>query len=186
LPSGAAGPQFWRELPIGDGHPAWHALSITLPPGGTVKALHVEDIMTRKVISLQADHSIHLASGVMQLQRIRHLPVLDGQRLVGLITHRDLLRAQAVVLAAPYDPRRDPSLSISVGQIMRTNVWTVTSKTPVLEAARIILDHKFGCLPVVDEDRLVGIVTEVDFIRCLVDGLTARREREDTDPIAVR
>jgi CBS domain-containing membrane protein len=142
--------------------------------------------MTRKVISVQLDHSIHLASGVMQLQNIRHLPVLDGQRLVGLITHRDLLRAQAVVLAAPYDPKHDASMSISVSQIMRTNVWTVTPNTSVLEAARIILDHKFGCLPVVEDGRLVGIATEIDFIRCLVDGLAQRREREDTDPIAVR
>jgi CBS domain-containing protein len=142
--------------------------------------------MTRKVVSLQIDHSIHLASGVMQLKRIRHLPVLDGERLVGLITHRDLLRAQSVVLAAPYDPRRDASLSISVSQIMRTNVWTVAPNTPVLEAARIILDHKFGCLPVLEEERLVGIATEVDFIRCLVEGLTLRREQEDTDQIALR
>lgn len=150
-----------------------------------MKAMHVEDIMTRKVVTMQSDHSIHLAAGVMQLKHIRHLPVLDGDRLVGLVTHRDLLRAQAVVLAAPYDPRHDVSMTVPVTHVMRTNVWTVTPKTPLLEAARIVLDHKFGCLPVVEGTRLVGIVTEVDFMRCLVDGLLARREHEDTDRVKV-
>jgi CBS domain-containing membrane protein len=148
-----------------------------------VKAIHVEDIMTRSVVTVQRDHSIHLAAGIMQLKHIRHLPVLEGDRLVGLVTHRDLLRAQASVLAEPYDPRLDISLTVPVTHIMRTNVWTVTPKTPLLEAARIVLDHRFGCLPVVEGGRLVGIVTEVDFMRRLVDGLTARREREDTDRV---
>ncbi len=150
-----------------------------------MKAIHVEDIMTRPVVSVQSDHSIHLAAGVMQLKHIRHLPVVEGDKLVGLITHRDLLRAQAALLAAPYDPRNDLSMTVPVTHIMRTNVWTVTPKTPLLEAARIVLDHKFGCLPVVDGRRVVGIVTEVDFIRVLVDGLTFRRDREDTDRMNV-
>lgn len=150
-----------------------------------MKAIHVEDIMTRPVVSVQSDHSIHLAAGVMQLKHIRHLPVVEGDKLVGLITHRDLLRAQAALLAAPYDPRNDLSMTVPVTHIMRTNVWTVTPKTPLLEAARIVLDHKFGCLPVVEGRRVVGIVTEVDFIRVLVDGLTFRRDREDTDRMNV-
>ena len=151
-----------------------------------MKAIHVEDIMTRAVVSVQADHSIHLAAGVMQLPHIRPLPVVGADhKLVGLITHRDLLSAQATLLAEPYDPRNDLSMAIPVTHIMRTNVWTVGPKTPLLEAARIVLDHKFGCLPVIDHGRLVGIVTEIDFIRCLVDGLTVRREREDTDRLGV-
>jgi CBS domain-containing membrane protein len=151
-----------------------------------MKPLLVEDIMTRKVVSVLAGHSIHLGTGIMQLKHIRHLPVVDGNRLVGLVTHRDLLAVQATVLAQPYDPRHDETMNIPIERIMRTNVWTVGPQTPVLEAARICLDHKFGCLPVVDGGQLVGIVTEVDFIRCLVDKLTARREREDTNPHDVR
>jgi CBS domain-containing membrane protein len=151
-----------------------------------VKAVHVEDIMTRKVVSLTSDHSVHLAMGVMYIKHIRHLPVVDDGRLVGLVTHRDLLRAQAALLAQPYDPRFDQSMSTPVTAVMRTNVWSVHPRTPALEAARIMLDHRFGCLPVVDEaNRLVGIVTEVDFMRAMVDGLVQRREREDTDRIDV-
>lgn len=150
-----------------------------------MKALHVEDIMTRKVVAVQSDHSIHLAAGLMELKHIRHLPVLDGKRLVGLITHRDLVRAQAALLSKPYELDEAATLSIAVAQIMCRNVWTVSPLTRALEAARIVLDHKFGCLPVVEDGLLVGIVTEVDFLRCLVDGLARRSEREDTDPIVI-
>jgi CBS domain-containing protein len=151
-----------------------------------MRAVHVEDLMTRKVVSLSSDHSIHLAAGIMQIKHIRHLPVVDDGRLVGLVTHRDLLRAQAALLAEPYDPRFDRSMSTPVVAVMRTNVWSVHPHTPALEAARIMLDHKFGCLPVVDPgQKLVGIVTEVDFMRALVDGLLQRRDREDTDRLSV-
>ena len=150
-----------------------------------MKALHVEDIMTRQVVSVQSDHSIHLAAGLMELKHIRHLPVLEGRRLVGLITHRDLVRAQAALLCKPYDVADDAAMSIPVAQIMCRNVWTVSPLARVLEATQIVLDHKFGCLPVVEDKMLVGIVTEVDFLRCLVEGLAGRSEREDTDPILV-
>ena len=141
--------------------------------------------MTRNVIAVQSDHSIHLASGLMDLKHIRHLPVLEGKRLVGLITHRDLVRAQGALLSRPYRRGDDEALSIPVRQVMSTNVWTISPQARVLEAARIALDHKFGCLPVVDANVLVGIVTEVDLLRCLVSGLSLRSEREDTDPIIV-
>lgn len=152
---------------------------------GIVKPIHVEDIMTRKVVSVRSDHSIHLAAGIMRLEHIRHLPVLDNERLVGLLTHRDLLAAQARVLAMPFDSHDAATMSVAVTSIMRTNIWTVAPRTPVLEAARIILDHKFGCLPVLEASRVVGIVTEVDFIRYLVESLDGRRGREDTHPLSV-
>ena len=141
--------------------------------------------MTRQVVSVQSDHSIHLAVGLMELKHIRHLPVVQGRRLVGLITHRDLVRAQAALLSKPFELADDATMSIPVARIMCRNVWTVSPLTRVLEAARIVLDHKFGCLPVVEDGLLVGIVTEVDFLRCLVEGLARRSEREDTDPILV-
>ena len=145
-----------------------------------MRPLYVADVMTRDVITLESDHSLNLAEGLMRMAHVRHLPVVDGGRLVGLLTHRDLIRAQAAYLARPY---RDPSqLVVPVHQIMKTSVWSVTSGTSVLEAAQIMLDHRYGCLPVVDDDRLVGIVTEVDLLGLLVAILARRRDREDTDP----
>src|SRR5689334_8671246 len=123
-----------------------------------MRSLKVAAIMTREVVALEIDHSVNLASGIMRMRHIRHLPVIEGdRRLVGLVTHRDLARAQAQLLAQPAaDSLREDALSVPVLQIMRRNVWTVFPQTPVLEAARIMLDHRFGCLPVVDDDgRLV-------------------------------
>ena len=144
-----------------------------------MRSLKVSALMQTEVIALDSDHSINLAEGVMRLSRIRHLPVVEGGRLVGLVTHRDLVRAQAAYLA---EPARGHPLAVPVRQVMQTNVWTVTPDTSVLEAAQIMLDHKFGCLPVVDGQRLVGIVTEADFLALLIRALESRRPEEDTDP----
>lgn len=141
----------------------------------------VQSIMTHPVVAVQSDHSIHFAIGLMRSERIRHLPVVDGHRLVGLVTQRDLISAESSLLSAPFDAlHSEESLSVPVSEVMRTSVWAVDVDTPVLEAARIMRDHKFGCLPVLDEERLVGIVTAEDFLTLLVSSLERRREREDT------
>jgi CBS domain-containing membrane protein len=144
-----------------------------------MNAIRVGDIMTKQVVALQYDHSVHLASSLMHMKHIRHLPVIDASsQLVGIVTHRDLVGAQAHLLA-----RGDrESLSVPVAQVMRTQVWSVHPDTPVLEAARIMHDHKFGCLPVLDGRRVVGIVTEADLLATLLKLLETRRDREDTDP----
>lgn len=141
----------------------------------------VSSIMSHPVIALQADHSIHFAISLMRAERIRHLPVVDGHRLVGLVTQRDLISAESSLLSAPFDAlHSEASLSVPVSEVMRTSVWAVDVETPVLEAARILRDHKFGCLPVLDEEKLVGILTAEDFLTLLVSSLERRREREDT------
>jgi CBS domain-containing membrane protein len=148
-----------------------------------MKSMKVGALMSQHVITLESDHSIHLAGSLMNLKHVRHLPVVDGGRLVGLITHRDLIRAQADLMARHYDPaEKTRTFSIPVSEVMKSNVWTVTPHTPVLEAAQIMLDHKYGCLPVVEDGRLVGIVTESDFLALVIRALGSRREREDTDP----
>lgn len=139
--------------------------------------------MSATVVSLEADHSVDLAMGVMRVKRIRHLPVVERGRLVGLVTQRDLMAAQAAQLARPTSAAvEDRDISVPVGDVMQTNVWSVTPDTPVLEAARIMLDHKYGCLPVTENDRLVGIVTQFDLLKVIVDALERRRDREETDP----
>ena len=142
--------------------------------------LKVGAVMTKPVVSLERDHSIHLATSLMRLKHIRHLPVTDERgHLVGIVTARDLVRAQADVLARAHDARE---LSVPVARVMSENVWVVHPDTPVLEAARIMADHKFGCVPVVEGRRLVGILTEADLLKILLRLLERGREREDTDP----
>lgn len=142
--------------------------------------LKVGAVMTKPVVALDRDHSIHLATSLMRLKHIRHLPVTDGDgNLVGIVTARDLVRAQADVLARAHTARE---LSVPVSRVMSDNVWAVHPDTPVLEAARIMSDHKFGCVPVLEGRRLVGILTEADLIHVLLRLLERGREREDTDP----
>ena len=141
-----------------------------------METLRIAAIMSSPVISLEADHSLSLANGIMNLQRVRHLPVTRSGRLIGLVTHRDLMAAQAAALAREAGP--DEDLSVPVSRIMQTDLLTVTPETPVLEAARIMLDHHYGCLPVVEGGLLVGIVTEIDMLRLLVSALERRRVAE--------
>ena len=98
----------------------------------------VRDIMTTDVVTLEEDENLDVADTVMNLARIRHLPVVSHGRLVGLVTHRDLLAAQ-VSSIADVSAKEDQEIkqSITATQIMRTSVHTVAPDTPVLEAARV-------------------------------------------------
>lgn len=126
----------------------------------------VSELMTRDVITLEAQESLLLAQDIMELGRIRHLPVVDGRRLVGLVTHRDLLSASLSSLEACVADDESRKAHIFVRDVMRRDVKTVAPDTSALEAAKIMLEHKYGCLPVVDpEHRLVGILSEADFLR---------------------
>lgn len=138
-----------------------------------MKRLKVKDIMSTNLVTLEESEDLELAENVMRFGRIRHLPVVrDGNELVGLVTHRDLLRAQVSSLAGlSPDERASLSLSIKAGEIMATDVQTVEPGTPVLEAARLLKKHKYGCLPVVEERELVGIITEADFIDLVIRAL---------------
>jgi len=141
----------------------------SLPPS----QLLVRDLMTAPVVTLSARQSVALAEVVMKLKRIRHLPVVEeDRRLVGLVTHRDLLRAKISALAPIGRERRaEAELRVAVSQIMQTEVWSVSPAAPALNAARLLSDHRFGCLPVVEAGRLVGIVTEHDFLALVTDSL---------------
>lgn len=126
----------------------------------------VSELMTRDVITLEAQESLLLAQDIMELGRIRHLPVVDGRRLVGLVTHRDLLSASLSSLDAALADDESQKQHVFVRDVMRRDVKTVGPDTPALEAVRVMVENKFGCLPVVDSDqRLLGILSEADYLR---------------------
>ena len=134
--------------------------------------LTVGDLMTTELVTLRRDESLNLAEQVMRLARVRHLPVVEAGALVGLVTHRDLLRAQVSVLAElSRDERREIHTAIRVEDIMVAEVRTAAPDTPAVAAARQMLEHKVGCLPVVQDERLVGIVTEADFLELAIRAL---------------
>lgn len=122
--------------------------------------LTVGDLMTRDVITLQETDGLMQGDDLVKRHRIRHLPVVRDGRLVGMVSDRDLIRAlsrQSASTPRPLTP---------ISDIMTRGLETVTPETPARDAIHKLLDHRFGCLPVVDRDsKLVGIVTESDFMR---------------------
>jgi CBS domain-containing membrane protein len=136
-----------------------------------VRVLH---IMSSPVVTFFEEQNLPLAEDVMRFKHLRHLPVIDDERrLVGLVTHRDLLRAQISTLTGLSDSqRRAREEDVLVRQIMTRDVWTVTPDTLASVAGDTLFDHQFGCLPVVDDaHHLVGILTEHDFLRFAIRAL---------------
>lgn len=134
-------------------------------------AVLVKHIMTTPVIGLFAEQSLPLAEDIMSLKHLRHLPVLDDDgQLVGLVSHRDLLRAKISSLTGLTESeRRAVQDHVKVSEVMTRDVWTVRPETLASVAGKTLLDHKFGCLPVIGDDgRVIGIITERDFLRFAV------------------
>jgi CBS domain-containing membrane protein len=132
--------------------------------------MQVRDIMTSPVFAVGHTDNLKVVEDLMEWKHVRHLPVIaENDRLVGLITHRDLLRACVSSIAGISRQEQDALLrGIPVQEIMKAEVLTVSPGTDAREAAQIMLDRKIGCLPVVDGKRLVGILTEADYLRYLL------------------
>jgi len=129
--------------------------------------LKVRDVMTADPTTLKQNDKLALADDIMRLGRVRHLPVLDddGQKLVGIVTQRDLFRdALAQALGYGKPAQRKILDSLAVKDVMATAVVTVRPDASLVYAARLLTERKIGCLPVVENGRLVGILTEGDFV----------------------
>jgi CBS domain-containing protein/gamma-glutamyl:cysteine ligase YbdK (ATP-grasp superfamily) len=137
----------------------WPAAELDEAGGWQIHYLKVADVMTTDLFTVNEDELVDLAAAMMDWRKIRHVPVEDNaHRLVGLVTHRSILRLVA------REPEAFQGKSISVSEIMERNVVTATPETSTLEAIHLLRRHQIGCLPVVKEGRLVGIVTERDFM----------------------
>ncbi len=132
----------------------------------TSQPVHVRDLMTHEVATLERNDMLSVANNVMQLGRIRHMVVLDESgAIAGVVSQRDLFRG-ALVKALGYGTVAQKRVmdGIPVKEVMATNLLTTTPDTPLSEAAQLMAEHKIGCLPVVEKDKLVGILTEGDFV----------------------
>jgi len=132
-----------------------------------MEPLRVRDLMTSDATTLRRNEKLTVASDIMQLGRIRHLPVLDddGQEVVGIVSQRDLFRgALAKALGYGQSAQRKLMDTLVVKEVMITDIVTTSPDTALDEAAKILMDRKIGCLPVVENRRLVGILTEADFV----------------------
>ena len=121
----------------------------------------VSDWMTRAPITVSEDCSVGLALGQMERDGVRHLLVVDGERLSGILSNRDVRRLAL----------RDPGPSLlarPVRAIMTEDPITVAPETVVTVAARLLLEHRIGALPVRDGDKIVGIFTTADALEALL------------------
>jgi CBS domain-containing protein len=136
-----------------------------------MQQLLVRDVMTKEATTLKRNEVLTLASDIMQLGRIRHLPVLDdnGSKLVGILSQRDLFR-EALARALGYGQRAQRKVldSLLVKDVMTTDLITTSPDVSLIEAARILMERKIGCLPVIEGGMLVGILTEADFVALFV------------------
>jgi acetoin utilization protein AcuB len=139
--------------------------------------MYVSDWMTTKVSFVSPDDYLSDAVSLMKEKHIKHLPVLKSDKLKGILSDRDIKE---------FTPSKATSLDIyelnyllaktRIKDIMKTKVITAPSDTPVEEAALILLQENIGCLPIVDEGKLAGIITDCDIFRALVD-ITGVRHR---------
>lgn len=138
-----------------------------------MKDLKVRDVMSADPTTLKRNDKLTLADDIMRLGRIRHLPVLDddNQTLVGILTQRDLFRdALAQALGYGRHAQRKILDTLSVKDVMTTDVVTTGPDTALVETAQILTKRKIGCLPVVEHGRLIGILTEADFVALIARG----------------
>ena len=112
-------------------------------------------------------------------RHIRHIPIVDQEfRFQGLLTHRDLLEMSVSVLAE-LDNSEQAELhrKIPIRRVMKSEVYSVPPETPAEEIVEAMLENKYGCVPVVSEEKLIGIITEADFLRLTL--VLLRKQQEE-------
>lgn len=132
---------------------------------GSDEVMKVRDIMMKGPVTLEADDVLDLADDVMSLGRIRHIPILSGQRVVGVLSQRDLFYSALVkALGVKHREQKDLMKTLRVRELMSQPVITIPPDATVKQAARLMAQKKIGCLPVVEGEELVGLVTETDML----------------------
>lgn len=134
--------------------------------------LTVRDLMTERVIAIEADTDLTAVRDLLWEHNIRHLPVIDSEGdLVGLVSQRDLLRHALIDQTHLPDYVEEAVLErLKASDVMTAHVEVVAAETDLREAAQTMFENKYGCLPVTEGKRLVGILTESDFVRFLGRG----------------
>lgn len=129
--------------------------------------LNVKDLMSDELEVVSPDAHLHDALIKMNRTGFRHLPVVENARLVGIVTDRDLrLAVNSPVIAEDADLRRETVLDkVQIADCMTPDPQCVSSNTPLHEVADLLSLNKFGAMPVVDEGKLVGMISYIDFLK---------------------
>lgn len=139
-------------------------MKIESPAGSETRAteeiMKVSDYMSETPMTIQTDTDYREAFDIMHDRNLHHLPVVDpAGKVVGILTQRDLQLAARHFMEA----------GVEVSEVMHKPVVTVTLDEPLASAASLMVDNRIGGLPVLDDDRVVGVVTETDLFRALID-----------------
>lgn len=122
----------------------------------------VRDVMRSPAVTIPLTTTLQDAYRTMREKGIRHLPIVDGQQLVGVVTDRDLRLATSTLAPTPFPPES------AVSTVMSRSPLTVAAWDPVEDAARTMRERKIGCLPVLEDGRVIGIITGLDLLDALI------------------
>jgi acetoin utilization protein AcuB len=144
--------------------------------------IKVADWMTETVLSVEIYDSISVARQLMAKHRVNQLPVLDHERLMGIVTDRDIRDAYPTSMLIGHAKEIDKfAESYTVEEVMTHDVFTVQPETPLATAVALLRHHRIGSLPVVKEKQLVGIITRSDILDFVLSGagikVAARRKK---------
>ncbi|WP_028023737.1 CBS domain-containing protein [Enterovibrio calviensis] len=143
--------------------------------------LTVKEMMTPEPITLSSKHTIYDAKCLMDSKRIRHIPIVSASyELEGIVTQRDILAAQSSSLEKSLGSD-DPMLA-PLSRFTKPSLFTVSPSASLKSAALFMQQHKIGCLPVIQHDQLVGIITDSDFIAIAINLLEIQ---EDAEPMEI-
>jgi CBS domain-containing protein len=131
----------------------------------------ISAIMTRDVITLNTSNSLETAEHLFKTNHIRHIPVVSGDVIKGMLSYTDLLRISFADAIDESDESVDTIVynMFTIEQVMAKSLVSIASSTLIKEVAEILAKKEFHALPVVDDNKLVGIVTTTDLINYLID-----------------
>lgn len=135
------------------------------------KRMPISMIMTKDLITLNFDDDLMTAEKLFNENKIRHIPVVKGKSIVGMLSYTDLLRISFADVVDEHESEVDTIVynMFTIEQVMAKNLTKVSSNTTIKEVAEVLASKEFHALPVVDNDELVGIVTTTDLINYLLD-----------------
>ncbi len=137
---------------------------------------NVSQWMTKQVLAVEVFDSLGIARRIMAKHRINQLPVVEDERLVGIVTDRDIRDAYPTSIMIDRGKEIDKFAdSYTVEEVMTFNVMSVRPETPLVTAVRLLRRHRIGSLPVVEEGKLVGIITRSDVLDFILSGKSLKQ-----------
>ncbi len=145
--------------------------TVEFKPNKMKKRTPVSKIMTSDVITLNYSNGLETAERLFKEHNIRHIPVVSGDAIVGMLSYTDLLRISFADAIDENETDVDTVVyeMFTIEQVMAKSLVSVTSNTTIKEVAEILSKKEFHALPVVDDNKLVGIVTTTDLINYLIE-----------------